>query len=277
MPYESYESSSSKTFPIILAIIVLGGGMIFLISRVLDKEPEVPGVTATDSGTPEQILEKGRRVRGYLGVQADDLTAQIRTIIEYEGQKGAAVLRVIPESPAAAAGLQEEDVVLRYDGSEVMGRGHLFRMIQDTKVGRKVEFEVWRKGEIVKLETTIVDADEAPSSIREEPNSRTASDQEIVKTIGLQVEDFEMVERVRGMQGVWISAVFPNSLAEKNKMQRLDVIQSINGVRVSSASQFYATLLDSAAVQQTTLTGQRGSVPFRITFPAVPRAEDDAR
>jgi OOP family OmpA-OmpF porin len=53
MPYESYESSSSKTFPIILAIIVLGGGMIFLISGVLDKGPEVLAATATDPGTSE--------------------------------------------------------------------------------------------------------------------------------------------------------------------------------------------------------------------------------
>lgn len=219
----------------------------------------------------KQILERGRPVRGYLGVQADDLSPEIRQFLNYESDKGAAVLAVIPESPAFRAGLKEKDVVVGYGDRDVLSRKHLFNLIQRSKVGTKVTIKVWREGELLTLDTTIIDADEAVANVREEPETRSASDEEIVKAIGLQVRDFDIVARAQGAQGVWIAGVIPGSLAEKRTLQRGDVIQSINGVQVSSASRFYASLLASAAVQPTTLIGRRGRNPFRVTFPAVPR------
>lgn len=227
--------------------------------------------------TFEQILKRGRPVRGYLGIQADDLSPQIRQVLGYDDTKGAAVLAVIPESPAEEAGLKEKDIIVGYDGHDVLNRGHLFNLIQRTTVGKKVAVKIWRAGEEKELESTVVDADEALANVREEPGSRSPSDQEIAQAIGLQVQDFEMVDRMRGAQGVWISAVAAGSLAEKNQLQKYDVILSINGARVTSAGQFYATLLASAAVQQTVLIGQRGPAPFRVVFPAVPRSEETSR
>lgn len=225
----------------------------------------------------EQILERGRPIRGYLGIKAHDINPRIRQVLNYEGAKGVVVLEVVTQSPAEKAGLQEGDVIVEYDGGDVLSREYLFNRSQRTKVGKKVKIGVWRAGEKLELEATVVDADEALGNARVEPESRSASDQEIVQAIGLKVRDYEMIDRIRGAQGVWIIGVAPGSLAEQNKLQKYDVILSINGVGITSSGQFYADLLASAAVQKTTLIGQRGARPFKVTFPPVPRSNGEQR
>lgn len=225
----------------------------------------------------EQILERGRPVRGYLGMQADDLTPKIRQFLGFKGTHGAAVLTVIPDSPADLAGLQAQDVILSYDGGDVINRGHLFNLIQRSKVGKKVELDVWRNGKKHKLQATIIDADEALAEVREEPGSRSASDKEIAQAIGLQVRSPEMVERMRGAQGVVINGVVRNSLGEKHKLAVGDMIIAVNEHRISSPGQFYASLLASAAVQSTTLVIIRGGQQFTVTFPPVPRSGGGGR
>lgn len=225
----------------------------------------------------EQILEKGRPIRGYLGIKAHDINPRIRRVLNYEGEKGAVVLEVVQQSPAERAGMEEGDVIVGYDGSEVLNRAHLFNRSQRTKVGKEVEIEVWRGGEILTLKATVVDADDALENARVELDSRSPSDKEISQAIGLKVRDFEMIDRIRGAQGVWISEVRPGSLAEQNQLMKYDVIHSINGVVVSSSGQFYADLLASAAVQNTTLIGQRGTRRFKVSFPPVPRSNGAER
>jgi S1-C subfamily serine protease len=110
------------------------------------------------------LLRQGVVKRVFLGVRYLDLsfTAGLKPT-ETQGQKKGALLynhavfdpAIIPGSPAAAAGLQPRDIILRVEGETVNGRAGLTELIQDYRPGDKVILTVWRGGDIIDLEVEL--------------------------------------------------------------------------------------------------------------------------
>lgn len=73
---------------------------------------------ATAKGVLDQIIEKGMVVRGWLGVEYGRMPIPANTNLA-SAARGAQVLAVYPQSPAAQAGLQPGDVLLTFDGEEI--------------------------------------------------------------------------------------------------------------------------------------------------------------
>lgn len=84
---------------------------------------------------------------GYLGVRLEDVTEASMDELGLSELRGARVEAVSEGSPAAEAGLQEGDVVLRFDGEEVRSVAHLVRLVRETPPGREVQLRVMRDGE----------------------------------------------------------------------------------------------------------------------------------
>lgn len=109
------------------------------------------GVGAADE-TPGKAVEKRQRVQvirdlvggSHLGVSLED-----------GEEPGAVVKDVQPDSPAAKAGLQAGDVIVRYQGQRVEGAAALARMVRETPGGRHVEMDVSRNGSVQKLSATL--------------------------------------------------------------------------------------------------------------------------
>jgi S1-C subfamily serine protease len=80
----------------------------------------------------------------HLGVTLDD-----------REQPGAVVKEVRPDTPAAKAGLQPGDVIVRYQGDRVEGAAALARMVRETPAGRHVEIEVERNGSTQMISATL--------------------------------------------------------------------------------------------------------------------------
>lgn len=94
----------------------------------------------------QQILERGRPIRGFLGVNGRDLNERVRFELGFpEGITGVAVDAIVPGSPAEEAGLRVNDVVTRYKDTEVENLTQLITMIQRTRVDEVVDMEVWRR------------------------------------------------------------------------------------------------------------------------------------
>ena len=92
---------------------------------------------------------------GWLGVRLEDLTAQKAQDLKVAGQYGALVTEVEPESPAAKAGLQVNDVIVEFAGEKVRSVAGLRRMVRETPVDRTVPVEILRNGERSTLNVTI--------------------------------------------------------------------------------------------------------------------------
>jgi Do/DeqQ family serine protease len=223
-----------------------------------------------------QILDRGRPVRGFLGVQMRDLDPSVRAPLGYEGENGAAVLGVPPGSPAQLAGLQPWDVILRFNGETIRSSAQLFTLVQGTRVGESVKIEVWRKGEILELTALITEsggAVQSPQPDRQIPQQgRTRDPEEVLQTLGIEVRDLSVHERLRGFRGVVVTGVAPRGLAA-DKLIPGDLIIGVNHSGISGASEFFLHLSASAAVQDTTLHLIREGKPLRVTVPALPRSE----
>jgi serine protease Do len=102
-----------------------------------------------------QLRQFGQTRRGWLGVRIQSVSPEIAESHNLASASGAFVAAVIEDSPAAAAGLEQGDIILRFDGQEVPNRRALPRIVADTQVGSTVPVIVWRDGEHVPLEVTI--------------------------------------------------------------------------------------------------------------------------
>ncbi len=223
----------------------------------------------------EQILERGRPMRGWLGVQSYDWEPWSRKETGWHEQKGAFIFDVVSNSPAHKAGLKPFDVIISYGGKPVESRLHFFSLIQRTKVGTEVPIVVWRDEEKVELSATVIDSEEADSIVRQEPATRSATDESIIQNIGLTVQDLTLLQRTRGGRGVLVTAVFPGSQADQRNLRPGDLIRQVNKVSVDTPIDFYTRLVASAAVQETTIVVQRGLGSYRVPFAKVARMTED--
>ncbi|MEM9079801.1 MAG: trypsin-like peptidase domain-containing protein [Verrucomicrobiota bacterium] len=222
--------------------------------------------------TFKQILQRGRPVRGFLGLNGRQLNQLARYELGYPRGNGVAIEAVVPGSPAEAAGLRVNDIILKYGGERVESLTQLITIIQRTRVGEEIELEIWRRREIVNLVAQIMDFDEWQQKLEEREKAEPlADDREIMRQVGLAVRDLSVLERMRGKQGAMVVSVLEGSLAEEAGVQTEDLVLEVNGRRVVEARDMFARIAASAAVQDTVLSIRRGSILLEKVLPKVAR------
>jgi S1-C subfamily serine protease len=92
---------------------------------------------------------------GFLGVQIETLTSQLRSAYNFVPTQGAVVLQVQSGSPAESAGLQEGDVITSLDGKAITSADQLSSAIQADKPGQTVKIGLWRGQQQMTLSATI--------------------------------------------------------------------------------------------------------------------------
>ena len=95
--------------------------------------------------------------RGRLGVLVEDVTPDDVQRLKLDLETGVRVRSVEEDSPAAAAGLKEDDVVLKYQGEPVHGASQFARLVRETPVGRTVQMEISRDGTTQQVDATVGD------------------------------------------------------------------------------------------------------------------------
>src|SRR5690606_4565821 len=96
-----------------------------------------------------QLIKYGQTRRGWLGVRIQQVTDEIAESLGLKEAYGALVSSVTEKGPAAAAGLQQGDIILSFDGRQVKQMRELPRMVAESEIGKQVELHVWRKGKTV--------------------------------------------------------------------------------------------------------------------------------
>lgn len=255
-------------------LVNLTGEIIGINVAIYPRNRENPGFLGVGFSIPsnevrealEQIIQRGRPIRGYLGVQMRDLDPAVRLELGYLENNGSAVLDTTPGAPAALAGLRSGDVVVSYNGEIVKNTDHLISLVQRSGIGKKVKVGVWRKGELIALEATITEATSAPVYSEIPMDQKTMDNIEILRGVGVEVRDLTDAERALGSAGVLVTRILATGKAI-GILQPGDLIISLNNSRISGSNEFYLHLVASAAVQSTSLTILRGGKPLRLNLP----------
>ena len=105
----------------------------------------------------DQLVDKGKVVRGWLGVALQPLSPDLAQSLGLGGTNGAVVGSTITGSPAALAGLQQGDVIVAYDSTPVDDYRHVQRLVAETRVGKSVTLQIVRKKQKMDVAVTIAE------------------------------------------------------------------------------------------------------------------------
>lgn len=94
----------------------------------------------------DQLKSQGKVSRGRIGVVIQEVTRELADSFGLPKTQGALVAKVESGGPAAKAGIEEGDVILKFDGKTVNQSGDLPRIVGTTRPGSKSSIQIWRKG-----------------------------------------------------------------------------------------------------------------------------------
>lgn len=202
----------------------------------------------------EQLLADGEVRRGYIGIQLQDLDPNLAEAFGVAEGVGAVISGVVPDSPAAQAGVKEGDVVVSANGKPVRSANELRNAVGLRKVGETVELEVVRNGkrEQLKVEVAAREAEaEAVAGAAAEVRNPLFSG----ATLGDMPPEFPLYGEI---EGVLVFAVEPDSRAWRSGLREDDVVTEVNRRPVASLQAFLKAV-EEAKTSSLLLRVQRGS------------------
>ncbi len=197
-------------------------------------------------GIVDQLLRSGRVSRGWIGVSLQALDDDIARSLGLDEARGALVASVVPDGPAARAGIQQGDVILTYDGDRIEDSRDLTQRVGATAVGRSSRVEILRNGQRRTLnlrlgerpseQTLAANAAPTPEAARPEAPGGAGVSQ---GSLGVSVRAMTQADRTRyqleaGQGGVVVTSVDPNSDAAQKGVQTGDVILQAGGRAIAS-------------------------------------------
>ena len=201
-----------------------------------------------------QLRTTGVVVRGWLGVTVQEVNRDLARSFGMKRPEGALISRIAPNSPAAEAGLQLGDVILRFGDREVAEARALPHMVGRSEPGERLELHLLRDGSKQRLNVRIgaLETDERA----ELPVTRA---QRITNILGIEIQDLSPAARRRfGVDsgGVLVTQVGPGAAAQAG-ITRGDVILSIGQAVIRDRAHFLEVISQLSPADSTPVLVQR--------------------
>lgn len=183
-----------------------------------------------------QLIDTGSVTRGFLGVSLQPIDKDLAEALGLEKPEGALVADVLPDSPAAQAGVQQGDIILEINGIIVRGPATLRNDVMLNQPGAKVALKINRKGKIMTVNVTLGCCNK---------NSITASENSQLLGIGVQNITSDVVKQYRlnpSEEGVVITEVKRGSIGAKIGLKPGYVIVSLNHKKITNVETFNEAL-----------------------------------
>ena len=186
----------------------------------------------------ESLIHNGEVVRGWLGVAIQPLDEALAKSFGYDSTEGALIGNVLPDSPAAKAGLKAGDIVVKFGDKQISDTQQLRNLAAATAPGTRVRIEVIRNGEPQTVQLLVTQRDTEVAS---------AANREVAEELGLGVtnltqQEARALDLKPGTQGIVVTQVDPNGLAYMAGIERGMLIVDVQGVPVSNVSEFQREL-----------------------------------
>ncbi len=191
----------------------------------------------------DQLRTTGRVTRGRIGVQIDQVSKDVAESIGLGQPKGALVRGVEPNSPAAKAGVEPGDIILKFDGKEIEKSVDLPRLVGNTKPGNKSSMTVFRRGNQRDLSIIVAELEpEQPTAKASTPEPGKAQSSGALQGLGLSLTELTAAEKkelnLKG--GVRIASA--EGPAARAGLREGDVIVAIANAETASVKDVEAAL-----------------------------------
>ena len=171
----------------------------------------------------QQILEFGEVRRGMLGIKGGELNADLAQAFDIEAKKGAFISEVMPGSAADKAGLKAGDVITAINGQAISSFAEMRAKIATSGAGKEIDLTYLRDGKSNNTKVTLQSDDQ----------TQTRANGLLPALDGAELNNYDE----KGMKGVAITKIKPNSLAEQRGLKSGDVIIGINRQKVENLGQ----------------------------------------
>ena len=177
----------------------------------------------------DQLRENGYVARGWLGVSIQEITSELAEALDMDVPKGALISQIIEDSPAQKSGLNEEDVILFFDGEEIFYSSDLPLTVGAIRPDTEVNAMVLRDGKKKTIKVTV----------GELPKDPAVAFNDIKQNIlGIVVEN-QTIENERSfIEGVVVKSVDPEGIAYRSGIRRGDVIYSLARIKIKNVNEF---------------------------------------
>jgi serine protease Do len=181
-----------------------------------------------------QLKEKGRVIRGWLGVMVQKVTPELAQSFGLAEGRGALVAQVQEGSPAAKVGIKKGDIIVKFDGKDIKEMDALPRMVAGTPIGKKASIVIFREGKEINVTVTI---GEMPEEEKEVTLAKKTEN-----NLGLTVKDItpELANKlgINEKEGVIVSNIEPGGPAEDVGIMKGDIIKEVNRKPVKNVQEY---------------------------------------
>ncbi|WP_409433231.1 Do family serine endopeptidase [Litorimonas sp. RW-G-Af-16] len=183
-----------------------------------------------------QLEENGEVRRGRIGVSIQNITPELREAMGLTSLNGALVGDVVDGTPAEKAGLKRGDVVIEFNGEDVLDSSDLRNAVGLVQPGTRADITFMRDGKrrTTRIEVAEVEEDKTvlDESVADELPSMESFDGASITNIP---DDMELRG---GDEGVLVATVKRGSKAARSGLRRGDIIRSVDGNDIRDLSDF---------------------------------------
>jgi serine protease Do len=225
------------------ALINVRGELIGINTAIVARSGGSQGVgfaVPTNMARPvmEQILKQGKVIRGYLGVNIQTITPELAKSFGSKTTQGALISDVVPDGPAAKAGLRRGDIVLAVDGEPVLDSRRLTLRISQAAPGTAVNLRLLRDGQEQNIRITLGELPADPERAQSPGVQRgRGTALEGVAVENLTPDIGRQLNLPPQTRGVVVVQVRPETAAATG-LQRGDVIEEVNRRSVSTVGEY---------------------------------------
>jgi Do/DeqQ family serine protease len=211
-----------------------------------------------------QLIGKGKVQRGMVGVGIQPVTSELAQGLGLKEVRGVLINSVTPGGPADKAGLKTGDVILQVNGKDVNDSNVLRNTIAGTAPGTSMTFTILRNGQQQQVPVTLGNLSEANGAAPRGGGGGgdTGAGRLGVSLTPLTPDIAAQLGLPRGIQGLVIQSVEPNSPAAEAGLQTGDVIQEVNRQPIRTADDMRAAIAKSGDRPPVLLINRGGQTVF---------------
>ena len=184
----------------------------------------------------EQLIENGEVRRGRIGVAIQDITPDLRDAMKLSTSSGALVSSVTDDSPAAKAGLAEGDIIVGFNGDDILDASDIRNAVGYVQPGESADITYLREG---RRRTSKIDV-EAFKESRESLSAEASDEIPAMESFsGATLTEIPNDVKPRGgKDGIYVSSVERGSKAHRAGLRKGDIIREVNRDKVASMGDF---------------------------------------